>query len=264
MVLQYICIFLPSAPCIWYDNISAFALALNPMFHPRTKPFEVDSLCLQCIVRKDLTINIISSANQLVDHFTKDILSIVILWKPYSWSPPCPLNLMQWNIEKQGIWIYPISLVTHKKFFRTKKTANLKKILLINSRNNYSKLTCGMTRFHFAYLWFKILHFAHLNFNLLPISYPPHPQMLEKHLFIQNQNITRIKNTNHWIFSSQTLETRKSLVLSWGKYFPRIWGSKHLIFFTSTTYLTKSMTQVETAREEVLVHPKDSIEVFRK
>ena len=30
-----------------------------------------------------------------------------------------------------------------------------------------------MARFHFAYLWFKTLHFAHLNFNLLPICYPP-------------------------------------------------------------------------------------------
>lgn len=73
MFLQYICIFLPSAPCIWYDNVSVFALASNPMFHPQTKPFEVDSLCLQCIVHKDLNINIISSANQLMDHFTKDI-----------------------------------------------------------------------------------------------------------------------------------------------------------------------------------------------
>ncbi|KAL4598838.1 hypothetical protein ACB092_11G085600 [Castanea dentata] len=46
--------------------------------------------------------------------------------------------------------------------------------------------------------------------------------------------------------------------------FPMLWGSKPSIFFTSTTYSTKSLTQVETAREEVLVHPKDSIEVFRK
>ena len=30
-----------------------------------------------------------------------------------------------------------------------------------------------MTRFYFAYLWFKTLHFAHLNFNPLPIRYPP-------------------------------------------------------------------------------------------
>jgi len=30
-----------------------------------------------------------------------------------------------------------------------------------------------MARFHFAYPWFKTLHFAYLNFNSLPIHYPP-------------------------------------------------------------------------------------------
>ena len=44
-----------------------------------------------------------------------------------------------------------------------------------------------MAHFHFIYLWFKTLHFAQLNFNLLSIRYPPHPQMLEKHHFIKNQ-----------------------------------------------------------------------------
>ena len=73
-----------------------------------------------------------------------------------------------------------------------------------------------MTHFHFVHPWFNHLHFAHLNFNLLPIRYTPHPQMLEKHNFIKNQNITLIKNTNYWIFSSRSIETRKSLVLSWG------------------------------------------------
>ena len=54
-----------------------------------------------------------------------------------------------------------------------------------------------MACFHFAYPWFKTLHFAYLNFNLLPILYPPHPQTLKKHPFIKNQNITWIKKMNH-------------------------------------------------------------------
>ena len=53
--------------------------------------------------------------------------------------------------------------------------------------DNYSKPTCGMTRFYFAYPWFKTLHFAHLNFNLFALRYPPHPQTLEKHIFRQKQ-----------------------------------------------------------------------------
>ena len=38
-------------------------------------------------------------------------------------------------------------------------------------KDNYSKPTCDMTRFHFAYPWCKTLHFIHLNFNPLPIRY---------------------------------------------------------------------------------------------
>ena len=30
-----------------------------------------------------------------------------------------------------------------------------------------------MAHFHFVYPWFKTLHFAHLNFNPLPIRYSP-------------------------------------------------------------------------------------------
>ena len=50
-------------------------------------------------------------------------------------------------------------------------------------RDNYSKPTWGLARFHFTYPWFKTLHFAHLNFNPLPIRYPPFPLPLEKHIF---------------------------------------------------------------------------------
>ena len=104
---------------------------------------------------------------------------------------------------------------------------NIIMLLEFKLRENYNKPTCGMTCFHFAYLCFNHLHYAHLNFNPLPIRYPPHHQTLEKHLFIQNQNIIRIKNTNPFFFSSWALETWKSLVLSWGfDFFDRafLWG----------------------------------------
>ena len=47
---------------------------------------------------------------------------------------------------------------------------NNKLLLMIKKMDNYSKPTCDMARFHFAYSWFKSLHFAYLNFNPLPIS----------------------------------------------------------------------------------------------
>ena len=52
-------------------------------------------------------------------------------------------------------------------------------------------------------------------FNPFALWYPSHSQTLEKHYFIKNQNITQIKNTNHWIFSSQALETRKTSFCIW-------------------------------------------------
>ena len=41
-----------------------------------------------------------------------------------------------------------------------------------------------MARFHFAYPWFKTLYFAYLNFNLLPIRYPPLLKSVVKMYFI--------------------------------------------------------------------------------
>ena len=53
--------------------------------------------------------------------------------------------------------------------------------------DNYSKPTCGMTRFYFAYPWFKTLHFAHLR--LVPLAFRNlHLRLpLEKHIFRQKQ-----------------------------------------------------------------------------
>ena len=44
-----------------------------------------------------------------------------------------------------------------------------------------------MTRFHFAYPWFKTLYFAHLKLVSLPFRNPPLCLLLEKHIFKQKQ-----------------------------------------------------------------------------
>ena len=54
-------------------------------------------------------------------------------------------------------------------------------------RDNYNKLTCGMTHFHFAYPWFKTLHFAHLRLVSLAIRNPPLRLPLGKHIFREKQ-----------------------------------------------------------------------------
>ena len=57
-----------------------------------------------------------------------------------------------------------------------KKEKKKKKIY----RDNYSKPTWGMARFHFAYPWFKTLHFAHLKLVPLDFHNPSFCLLLEK------------------------------------------------------------------------------------
>ena len=54
----------------------------------------------------------------------------------------------------------------NKEKYASKEKEKQKK----KKKDNYSKPICGMAHFHFAYPWFKTLHFAHLNFNPLPTS----------------------------------------------------------------------------------------------
>ena len=41
-VLKDLGVFLPTPPKLWCDNVSALAIASNPVFHARTKHMEVD------------------------------------------------------------------------------------------------------------------------------------------------------------------------------------------------------------------------------
>ena len=54
-------------------------------------------------------------------------------------------------------------------------------------RDNYSKPTCGMVRFHFANPCFKTLHFFHLRLVLLALRNPAFHLLLEKHILRQKQ-----------------------------------------------------------------------------
>ena len=60
-------------------------------------------------------------------------------------------------------------------------------LVVIIYRDNYNKPTWGITRFHFAYPWFKSLHFAHLRLILLAFRNPPLHLLLEKYIFRQKQ-----------------------------------------------------------------------------
>ncbi len=69
-------VFLPSPPVIWCDNTRVITLASNPVFHARTKHVEVDYHFIQeRVVRGDLSVLFIPTADQLVNLLTKALLA---------------------------------------------------------------------------------------------------------------------------------------------------------------------------------------------
>lgn len=59
---------------IWCDNISAIALASNPIFHARTKHVEVDyHFIREKVLNKQVQVNHIGSLDQIADIFTKSL-----------------------------------------------------------------------------------------------------------------------------------------------------------------------------------------------
>ena len=61
-------------PRIWCDNVSALAIASNPIFHAHTKHIEVDyHFIRECVLRRDLHVKYISTGDQLANIFTKSL-----------------------------------------------------------------------------------------------------------------------------------------------------------------------------------------------
>jgi hypothetical protein len=72
MLFKDLGVSLPTAPVLWCDNISALALASNPIFHTRTKHIKVDyHFIREKVVNRDIVIKFINSSDQVADIFTK-------------------------------------------------------------------------------------------------------------------------------------------------------------------------------------------------
>ena len=41
-LLQELCVLMSQIPLLWYDDINAYHMAKNPVFHARTKHIEMD------------------------------------------------------------------------------------------------------------------------------------------------------------------------------------------------------------------------------
>uniref|UniRef100_A0A2N9HU52 Integrase catalytic domain-containing protein n=1 Tax=Fagus sylvatica TaxID=28930 RepID=A0A2N9HU52_FAGSY len=73
-LLKDLGVFISEAPILWCDNISALAIASNPVFHARTKHIEVDfHFVHERVLRKDLAVKFVSTLDQLADIFTKSL-----------------------------------------------------------------------------------------------------------------------------------------------------------------------------------------------
>uniref|UniRef100_A0A803PR46 Reverse transcriptase Ty1/copia-type domain-containing protein n=1 Tax=Cannabis sativa TaxID=3483 RepID=A0A803PR46_CANSA len=71
-LLKEIHFVLPSVPVVWCDNMSANALATNPVYHARTKHIELDVHFIRDkVLQKKIEIRHIASKDQIADCLTK-------------------------------------------------------------------------------------------------------------------------------------------------------------------------------------------------
>jgi hypothetical protein len=81
MLFKEISIPLTMAPVLWCDNLSALALASNPVFHARTKHIEVDyHFVREKVLNRDIIVKFISTHDQVADVFTKGLSSARFLF----------------------------------------------------------------------------------------------------------------------------------------------------------------------------------------
>ncbi|BBG96882.1 hypothetical protein Prudu_005830, partial [Prunus dulcis] len=72
-VLLDLKMFLPNAPTMYCDNLSALALSSNPVYHSRIKHLDIDfHFVREKVQRKDLIVQYIPTEEQIADVFTKD------------------------------------------------------------------------------------------------------------------------------------------------------------------------------------------------
>ena len=73
-LLQELCISIPAIPLLWYDNISAYHMAKNLVFHARTKHIEIDLHFIRDqVTRGKLQLQFMHTKEQPADLLTKHL-----------------------------------------------------------------------------------------------------------------------------------------------------------------------------------------------
>jgi hypothetical protein len=81
MVLKDLQISIIAPPLLWCDNVSAIALASNPVYHARTKHIKVDyHFIREKVLNKDISLSFISTCDQPANIFTKGLTSSIFLF----------------------------------------------------------------------------------------------------------------------------------------------------------------------------------------
>ena len=71
MLFKEVQVPLPSTPILWCANVSALALASNPVFHARTKHIKVDyHFVREKVLNREILVEFISTVDQVADIFT--------------------------------------------------------------------------------------------------------------------------------------------------------------------------------------------------
>ncbi|KAI5344250.1 hypothetical protein L3X38_012127 [Prunus dulcis] len=79
-VLLDLKMFLPDAPIMYCDNLSALALSSNPIYHSRIKHLDIDfHFVREKVQRNDLIVQYIPTEEQIADVFTKGLHSPIFL-----------------------------------------------------------------------------------------------------------------------------------------------------------------------------------------
>ena len=98
--------FLPHPPLLWCDNVSALAIATNPVFHTCTKHIEVDyHFVREKVLTHDVMIKFISTHDQLANLFTKGLPSPQFNWltSKLMWKFPIHLRGDESHDSTEGL-----------------------------------------------------------------------------------------------------------------------------------------------------------------
>ena len=76
VLLQELCVPIPAIPLLWYDNISAYHMAKNPVFHARTKHIEIDLYFIRDqVMRGKIQLHFVATEEQPTNLLTKHLTS---------------------------------------------------------------------------------------------------------------------------------------------------------------------------------------------